>query len=105
MPDLIRHPEKPASLIHLDNAETLHFVPGLRPLVSQAQGRFFPDIRDRKHPLACHSEGATRTKAKALKKMPDPRTSGKETGEAYAAIPLRVDRIPREDYFYIEWHG
>ena len=28
MPDLIRHPEKPASLIHLDSA-ALHFVPGL----------------------------------------------------------------------------
>ena len=28
MPDLIRHPEKPVSLIHLDSA-ALHFVPGL----------------------------------------------------------------------------
>jgi len=33
MPDSIRHPEKPASLIRLDSAEKLHFVPGLRPLV------------------------------------------------------------------------
>ena len=29
MPDLIRHPEKPASLIHLDSA-ALHFVPSPR---------------------------------------------------------------------------
>ncbi len=29
MPDLIRHPEKPDSLIHLDSA-VLHFVPGSR---------------------------------------------------------------------------
>jgi hypothetical protein len=52
----------------LDSAETLHFVPGLAHWL-QAQGRFFPDIRFKKQPLACHSEGATRTKAKALKKI------------------------------------
>jgi hypothetical protein len=66
MPDSIRHPEKPASLIRLDSAETLHFVPGLRPLVSSLGA--LPDIRHRKQPLACHSEGATHTKAKVLKK-------------------------------------